>query len=239
MASDPKVDGQQGETFAEFKNSFSYGARSNMLFKFLKGLGEPEASEFFEGLLAKMRDTVDDGNAERLISHVYEWQVQGYAPKPDAEPRWRYEDGPFTPLRTPLSRARVALVASSGHFVEGDDPAPFGIEGMTQEEAERRINDFLRAKPQVSRIPMDTLPERTCVRHGGYDITGARKDRNTQLPVDRLRELEDEGIIREAVSPAYSFVGAAAQLRVQKETSPELAETLRSKRVDAALLVAA
>ena len=63
---------------------------------------------------------------------------------------------PFTVLEKPLSEVRLALMASSGHFVDGDDPNPFGCEKMTQEAAQQRVMDFLKAEPVLSEIPMDT-----------------------------------------------------------------------------------
>ena len=45
------VDNHVRETFAEIKNSFSYGKRSDMNFKFLKSLSEEDAGQFFQELL--------------------------------------------------------------------------------------------------------------------------------------------------------------------------------------------
>ena len=227
------------ESFEKFKDSFNYGSRTNLLFKFLRAVPEDEAATFFEDLLVKVGDTIDDGDAARLAEHVYKWQVRGYTPAPDAVPNFRYDDGPFTPMRKQLSESRLALVASSGHFLRGDDPEPFGETGMDQAEAVRRIGDFLKIAPFMSEIPYDAPVDALETRHGGYDITAARKDRNTQLPIDRLRELRDEGVIGSLSPSAYSFVGAASQLRLLKESGPQLAERLIDQEVDATLLVAA
>ena len=86
------------------------------------------------------------------------------------------------------SASTVGLISSSGHFVEGDDPRPFGVEAMTQAEAEQRIDEFLREAPVLSEIPSDTPPEALVVRHGGYDVTSTRRDPNVAFPSDRLRE---------------------------------------------------
>jgi hypothetical protein len=118
------------ETFEEFKDSFAYGSRTDLAFKFLKRLAPEEAAGFLAALLEKVGETIDDGDAGRLADHVYELQVRAYAA---AERRFVYDDGPFTPLRAPLPQCRVALLTSSGHFVAGDDPRPFGVEQMTQE----------------------------------------------------------------------------------------------------------
>jgi D-proline reductase (dithiol) PrdB len=164
---------------------------------------------------------------------IYEWQVRGCAPVKD----WTYEDGPFTPLAKPLSQARLAVVTSSGHFVAGDDPRPFGVENMTQEEAIERIDDFLRTDPQLSAIPVDTPKEQLRARHGGYDIRSAQADPNVVVPLEHLRDLWREGSIGELAPTAYSFVGACAQMPLVKRVGPQWIELLRQQQIDAALMV--
>jgi len=223
----------QAETFAEFKDSFSYGARNDLNFKFLSKLSAGDAAQFFQELLWKLGDAYDDGDFDRLVQHAYEWQIRAY----DGQGPRTYEDGPFMPLTKPVSDARLALLTSSGHFVEGDDPEPFGVKDMSQEEAAARISEFLRLAPQLSTIPVDTPRERLRVRHGGYDIRGAQADPNVTLPIERLRELERDGIIGALAPQAYSFVGATAQRPLLKESGPQWVELLRQQQVDAALLV--
>ncbi len=225
-----------GETFTDFKDSFSYGSRTDLAFKFLKGLSPEDAAEFFMVLLAKLGETIDDGDAGRLIDHADAWQVRAYAA---AERRVVYDDGPFTPLQKPLARSRLALFTSSGHFVAGDDPHPFGVADMTQDEAIARIDDFLRASPQLSVIPAATPSGQLRVRHGGYDIRAAVQDPNVVFPLDRLRELARDGTLGELAPQAYSFVGATAQARLRREVAPIWAAQLRDAGVDAVLLVPA
>lgn len=224
-------------SFKEFKNSFFYGSRSNLDFKFLAELSEPEASEFFAGLLAQLGTTMNDGDAMRLVDHVRRWQQRAYAPQPDAKARYQYEDAPFTLLAKPLAQARVALVTSSGHFVDDDDPKPFGIDNMSQAEAEARIGEFLRAEPTLSTIPIDTPPDRLRVRHGGYPSESARLDHNVVLPIAALRDLATLGIIGEIAPLAYSFVGATSQLRLRDQVAPLWAAMLQANAIDAVLLV--
>ena len=119
------------ETFEEFKKSFSYGTRNDLNFKFLGGLSDREAADFLQGLLWKLGDTINDGEWQRIIEHIVKGQVQGYS----GPPRFTYDSGPFTKPAKPLSESKLALITSSGHFVEGDDPKPFGIANMSQEEA--------------------------------------------------------------------------------------------------------
>ncbi|MFK7800948.1 MAG: hypothetical protein AB8G95_04905, partial [Anaerolineae bacterium] len=57
------------ESLEEFKNSFSYGSRPDLNFKFLASFSEEEAGDFFQELLNKLGDTINDGDATRLIDH--------------------------------------------------------------------------------------------------------------------------------------------------------------------------
>jgi len=221
------------ESFEEFKNSFNYGSRSDLNFKFLKNLSDEDASRFFQELLWKMGDALNDGDFTRVVEHVNETQANAYK----GAGRFSYDDSPFTPLRAPLSQLRLGLISSSGHFMDGDDPKPFGVEHMSQKEAEARIDDFLKVEPQLSVIPMDTPIEKLRVRHGGYDVRGSMADPNVNFPLDRLRELQADGKIGELASDAYSFVGAASQLRLLNHTGPEWVKMIREKEIDALLLV--
>jgi glycine/betaine/sarcosine/D-proline reductase family selenoprotein B len=131
----------------------------------------------------------------------------------------------------------VALLTSSGHFDRDHDPEPLGVAGMTQQEAEARISEFLREKPDLSRIPVTADADELAVRHGGYDVTSAALDHNVAFPIDVLRDFEREGVIGELHREAFSFVGAAAQRRLINESGPEWAAMLRDAEVDVVLLV--
>lgn len=227
------TDNAENETFEAFKNSFSYGSRTDLNFKFLKHLPTEEAARFFQDLLCKLGDTLDDADATRLIDHVREWQGQGYGHFSG----FTYDDGPFTPLARPLAQSRLTLLTSTGHFVAGHDPEPFGVKEMTQEKAIARIGDFLKAAPDLSPIPFDTPPDQLRVRHGGYDIRGVQADPDVALPLAPLRELQQDGTIGSLTDSAYSFVGATAQTRLLTQSGPEWVEMLRQQDVDAALLV--
>lgn len=234
----PPVLRPVSESFEEFKNSFSYGHRSDLAFKFLKRLSAEEAGEFLRELLERLGETIDDGGADRLIELAREYQVRAYT-GPEGEHSPTYPQAPFARLRRPLAESRLGLISSSGHFVEGHDPQPFGVASMTQEEATHRILDFLREAPQLSEIPIGTASDRLRVRHGGYDVRAAQKDPNVVFPIDRLRELRSAGRIGELPELLYSFVGAAAQTRLLKETGPQWVERFKQDQLDAVLLVPA
>ncbi len=228
MPDDPKQ-----ETFQEFKNSFAYGSRTDLNFKFLKGLSNEDAAQFFQDLLWKLGDSFNDGDFDRLIKHVYQWQIRAYS----KEGKWTYTEGPFTPLQKPVSKSRLALLTSTGHFVAENDPEPFGAKNLTQEDAIKRIGEFVKAEPELSSIPVDTPQENLRARHGGYDIRGVQADANVALPLERLLELEQEGRIGRLHSEAYSFVGACSQLRLMKQAGPKWIEIFRRHNIETALLI--
>ena len=234
---EPHDDTAHNETVREFADSFFYGSRSNLDMKFLRDLNPTEVGDFFDGLLRHLATTLDDGASDRLVDHVIEWQRHAYTAHLDGKASFSYDDVPRATLGTPLSQARVALVTSSGHFVNGDDPQPLGVADMSQEEAERRVGEFLREAPTLSAIPIDTPPSDLRVRHGGYPVAAAASDHNVNLPLDALRSLEREGVIGAVHHTARSFVGATSQLRLREGVAPEWADIQRAEQVDAVLLV--
>jgi D-proline reductase (dithiol) PrdB len=223
------------ETFEQFKKTFSYGSRNDLSFKFLANLSDEEATRFIQDLFRKLGESYDDGNFGRIWEHIVQGQAQGYSSKVE----WTYNEGPFQPLRKPLSQSRLVLLTSSGHFVEGNDPEPLGVKNMTQEEAVQRVRDFLKEEPKLSAIPVETPRERLRVRHGGYDLRGALRDPNVVFPLERLLEMQKEGTVGELAPQAYSFVGACAQNRLLKQAGPQWVAMLKQQSVDAALLVPA
>lgn len=132
------------------------------------------------------------------------------------------ETATLTPLGKPLRECRVALVGSGG------------IYRVSQQRYED-LDDF-----SVREIPKDVDLSELRIHHKGYNHADADKDVNVVFPISRMRELEQEGFIKEFVSPAYSFMGRIySRLRLVKETAPALAERLRAARVDACLIVPA
>ncbi len=221
------------ESFEDFKNSFSYGSRTDLNFKFLKLMQDSEAANFIEDLFHKLGELIDDGNVERIIEHICTGQIDAYS----RDPQFVYDTAPFTPMKKPVSEACLTIISSTGHFVKGDDPRPFGVENMSQETAIERIQDFLKEEPSLSAIPFNTPKENLRVRHGGYDIHGVETDINVGFPIERFPELKTEGVIGDLTTNAFSFVGACSQKRLLKKTGPRWVRKLKELKIDAALLV--
>ncbi len=228
---------QASDSFQSFRESFSYGERNNVNFKYFKSMSDVDVASFLEQLLDRLGDAYDTGDVMPLIHAAYEAQIEGYKPSLDAPPpKHAYDDGPFAPLKTPISEAKVGLLTTSGHFVTGDDPQPFGVEAMTQDEAMARIGEFLRDTPVLSTIPSDTATSNLEVRHGGYDIASAVRDPNVTFPIDRLRAARDSQAVGSLASTFFSFPGATSHGRLRQEL-PGWVERMHEEDVDVMLLV--
>lgn len=225
------------ESFDDFKNSFFYGSRSDLNLKFMAELDTADATMFVQQMLTGVVALIDGEGPSSLVDRFIEWQRTAYAAHAESSSRFSYPDGPFARPKKPLRESRVALVTSSGHFVDGDDPKPFGVASMSQAEAETRIGEFLRAEPTLSVIPSTTPSEQMRVRHGGYPVAAAIQDHQVAFPLGHLNDLASEGIIAECSPNAYSFVGATSQLRLRDHLAAEWAQLLHDDEVDLVLLV--
>jgi len=225
-----------GETFKQYVDSMSYGSRTDLLFKFLKNLPEDAAEAFLQSVLTQLGEVVDTGDPASLLSLIYEAQLAAYSP-PDEETAWKYDDAPFSTPQKPLTDMRVGLLTSSGHYVEGEPHAPPELSEYSQEEGTRHIGEYGGAKPFLAAVPIDVPAKRLRVHQPGYDIRAALEDRNTVLPIDRMKELEAEGVVGAFATTAYSFIGLTSQIRLRKEQAPEWAHRAKDEGWDAAVLV--
>lgn len=133
---------------------------------------------------------------------------------------WR----PGAQLRKPLCESKIAAVTSAAFY--GADQKPF--------DPTIRGGDY-----SYREIPEDIALETLCIGHksDAFDHTGIEKDKNLALPLDRLRELKQEGVIGEVSKRHYSLMGSiTAPGRLVTATAPEIANRLAEDGVDAVLL---
>jgi D-proline reductase (dithiol) PrdB len=127
---------------------------------------------------------------------------------------------PWQPLRKPLARSRLALVASGGIYVAG------------QVAFHHKDDTSFRAIPSAVRT------QDLRITHFAYDKTDARADPNVVFPIDTLRALVADGFLGELCEHAYTFMGGIySTRRVREELAPQLAQRLLAERADLALLV--
>ena len=137
---------------------------------------------------------------------------------------------PFRPLSKPLSAARLALVTSAGISVK-DDP-PFD---MQREKKEPTYGD-----PTYRAITKSTTEKDIDVTHLHINTTYIKEDLNVILPLARMEEFVQEGVIGELAPTSYSFYGFQWESTefLGKGIRPMI-DQMKVENVDAALLTPA
>ena len=141
--------------------------------------------------------------------------------------RWaHFAEVPFTPLGTPLSRARVALITTAAPYQpEAGDQGP----GAPYNAGAK----FYR----VYSVPTESEPDLR-ISHVGYDRRHtSAADSNTYVPLARLKEAVAAGRIG-ALGPRVHGAPTNRSHRVTMETdAPELLRRCREDGIDTAVLV--
>jgi D-proline reductase (dithiol) PrdB len=134
---------------------------------------------------------------------------------------------PWTPLAVPLDQARVSMVSTAGLHLEGD--TPFDIDAKEGDVSFREI-------------PSEVDGAYLRVSHTHYPHRYLNQDRNVVLPVDRLRELADGGVLRLARRLfSFGYSGTLTRQLIDPEdgTAHRLAAELQEDGVDLVLLAPA
>ncbi len=131
----------------------------------------------------------------------------------------------INPLGKPLGQSRIAMVTTCGVHTASD--APFNLKSKTGDPSYREIpND----------VPWDELE----LSHVGYNTRKVSADINCVFPLERLRELEAEGIVGRLNHRHFSFMGYIPIVEMLlQEIGPEVARKLRADAVDLVLLAPA
>jgi D-proline reductase (dithiol) PrdB len=125
----------------------------------------------------------------------------------------------WTSHNKPLAEMRVALITTAGlHF---RDDAAF---------------DF--ADATFRPIPGDEDANNLVMSHSSanFDRSGFAEDVNLVFPIDRLRELAADGVIRSIADVHYSFMGAGLEPRAYEDNAAQVAGLLKQDQVDAVFL---
>lgn len=132
---------------------------------------------------------------------------------------------PFTPVRRALPMLNLALISSAGAYIDGTDPF----------DTDSRDGDI-----NFREIPVEVEPSDLRYATRGYDSGAVQQDRNSQIPIDRLRSYEENAVIGKLNSAWWSLSCYIpnAQL-VAEELAPRLAERLARYEINAALLIPA
>jgi D-proline reductase (dithiol) PrdB len=134
---------------------------------------------------------------------------------------------PWTPLAKPLERCRVALVTTGGVHLAGDPP--FDMSDPAGD-------------PTLRVIPSASEAAALRITHDYYDHRDADRDVNVVFPIDVVRRLATEAVIREASRSFFSLMGHITGPHLGTllgQTAPELAGRLADEGVDVAIFTPA
>jgi D-proline reductase (dithiol) PrdB len=132
---------------------------------------------------------------------------------------------PYTPNDKPLREMTIAIVSTAGAHLTDDEP--FNTDG----DASYRL------------MTGDVQTSQFTVTHGApkehYNTDEPKQDINVIFPLDRLRELEEEGYIGGVNNKHISMMGYAMRLKqILDETVPQVAKEITKSKADAVLLTA-
>ena len=133
------------------------------------------------------------------------------------------DDIPWTPYRGRPSEQTFGLVTSGGLYLKQSQPA-FNTESI-------------HGDPSLREIPKTVRQEDLGFAHAHYDHSLAEEDFNTIFPIQRLLELEKEGIIGKLTPIHYSFSYVNDVARLLTESVPKVIARLQSERVGMVFLV--
>jgi glycine reductase len=129
---------------------------------------------------------------------------------------------PNSPIED-ISSAKIALVTSGGIVPKGN---PDHIEASSASKY---------GKYDISGVS-DLISDTYETAHGGYDPVYANEDADRVLPVDVLREMENEKLIGEFHGYYYSTVGNGTSVANAKAYAAEIAKELLEDGVDGVIL---
>jgi D-proline reductase (dithiol) PrdB len=135
------------------------------------------------------------------------------------------EDAPLTQLDRPLAQCRVSMLTAGG----------------VSRCAAPAWNPNARNDLRLDEIDGDAPSDDFQIHDAYYDHSDADRDLNCLFPIDRLRELASEGVIKDVAPRLWSgFMGRIyKRTAVTQESAPALAAELMKDEVDLFLLVPA
>ena len=132
---------------------------------------------------------------------------------------------PFLPARRALPMLNLALISSAGAYIDGTQA--FDTSSSSGDVTFREI-------------PIEVEGPDLRFAGRGYDPAAVQRDINAQLPVPRLLEFEQNGIIGQLNPVFWSFSGFIPDAgKLVDELVPQLLERVQRYEVQAALLIPA
>lgn len=128
---------------------------------------------------------------------------------------------PLAPLRKPLSECKLAFISTSG--VQPRGTMPF--------DTVHPVGDYT-----FRRVPSSSRADDLEIHQLKYPTMGANRDINVIFPIERLRELADEGVIGGLTENFYTFIGYNMDPeRLERTLAEEIATAVSEEGADIAL----
>ena len=128
----------------------------------------------------------------------------------------------WTPLVKPLSDCVVSLFTTGGVHLRTDKA--FDVSSAHGDHTFRRV-------------PTNVDTADLAVTHTHYNHVDADRDVNCMFPLDRIKELRDQGIIGGITENVYSIMGFNPDpANLVEETAPELARLYKEEGADLVLM---
>ena len=132
-------------------------------------------------------------------------------------------DVPWTPYDGRPAHQTIALVTSGGLYLKGRQP-PFDTASIHGDASVREISKTVR-------------PDDLGIAHAHYDHGLAEQDINVIFPIQRVIELEQEGILGRVAATHYSFSYVNDVVPLVTATVPQVLSRVKAEGVDVLLLV--
>ena len=129
---------------------------------------------------------------------------------------------PLAKLDKPLSESRLTFVSTAG--VQPKGTMPF--------DTVHPVGDYT-----FRRVPSASKPDDLEIHQLKYPTVGAKRDLNVIFPIERLQELDADGIIAELAPNFFSFIGYNMDPeRLEKTLAEDIADAVEAEGSDVALL---
>ncbi|MEP6923732.1 MAG: hypothetical protein ABI954_04635 [Pyrinomonadaceae bacterium] len=132
---------------------------------------------------------------------------------------------PFTPARRALPLINLALISSAGAFIDGTEAF----------DVQARGGDFT-----FREIPIEVGGADLQFAARGYDPASVQQDLNSQIPIERLLDYQNNAVIGQLNPVWWSFMGYIPDAANFVETAvPKMVERIKRYEVQAALIIPA
>ncbi|MBT3435953.1 MAG: glycine/betaine/sarcosine/D-proline family reductase selenoprotein B, partial [Nitrospinaceae bacterium] len=186
--------------------------------------GEPIGKPAEAGYLA--RGLILDAFVEKKAGHrLVDMLMAKVAGEPfETEmPASTYQATPMPKAIKDISKSKVMVITDGGLVPKGNPDKIVGMAATTWGTYDIKGRDHLEGEDYE-------------ISHGGYDQRFVEEDPNRLVPLDALRELEEEGAIGELHNEFISTSGLGNPLSNTRRMGREMVEKVRAEGVDAVIL---